>query len=81
MERLSGWPGGCLMMKAYEFYWDDEKEVSHLIGILPERRKNPKRVTKKYIMNWVRNILGDNGDFSHQLERENKKEGKRDEKA
>jgi len=50
------------MMKAYEFYWDDEKEVSHLVGILPERRKNPKRVTKKSIMNWGKNILGNNGD-------------------
>lgn len=51
------------MMKAYEFYWDDEKEVSHLVGILPERRKKLKRITKKSIMNWGRNILGDNEVF------------------
>ena len=48
-------------MKVYEFYWDDEKGVSHLMGILPERRNNPKRVTKKSIMNWVKTVLGDNG--------------------
>jgi hypothetical protein len=48
-------------MKVYEFYWDDEKGVSHLIGTLPERRKNPKRVTKNSVMNWVKNFLGDNG--------------------
>jgi len=48
-------------MKVYEFYRNDEKGVTHLIGILPGRRNNPKRVTKKPIMNWVKNVLGDNG--------------------
>lgn len=47
------------MMKAYEFYWNDGKKVSHLIGILPERRKNLRRITKKSIMNWGRKISGD----------------------
>jgi hypothetical protein len=53
------------MMKAYEFYWNDEKEVGHLIGILPERRKDPKRVTRKSIMNWMKNILGNNGEIKN----------------
>ena len=48
-------------MKAYEFYWDDEKGLTNLIWIFPERRKNSKRVTKKSIINWAKNNLGGNG--------------------
>lgn len=46
-------------MIAYEFYWDDENGGEHLIGILPERRKNPERITEESIMNWAREIVGD----------------------
>lgn len=51
-------------MVAYEFYWRDEKEEVHLIWILPERRKNPERITQESIMNWGRKILGDTVDLS-----------------
>ena len=44
-------------MVAYEFYLHSEEE-DKLIGILPERRKDPKRITPESIMNWGR-ILGD----------------------
>ena len=44
-------------MVAYEFYLRDE-EGDKLIGILPERRKDPRRITPESIMNWGR-ILGD----------------------
>jgi len=44
-------------MVAYEFYLRNEKG-DRLIGILPERRKDPKRITPESIMNWGR-ILGD----------------------
>ncbi len=44
---------------AYEFYWNDQEGVSHLIGILPERRKKPERITKESIMNWGKKLLGD----------------------
>jgi hypothetical protein len=37
-------------MDAYEFYWRDSQGEDHLIGILPERRKDPKRITKRSIM-------------------------------
>ena len=47
-------------MAVYEFYWNDEAGKEHFIGILPERRKNPERITKDSILNWARNILGDN---------------------
>jgi len=45
-------------MEAYEFYWRDIYGKDHLIGILPERRKDPKRITNKSIMNWGRKIVG-----------------------
>jgi len=38
-------------MEAYEFYWRDDKGKEHFIGILPERRKNPKRITKESVLN------------------------------
>jgi len=49
-------------MIAYEFYWRDEIGTEHLVGILPERRKNPRRVTKESILNWVWMVIGDNLD-------------------
>jgi len=32
-------------MTAYEFYWLDPVKGYQLIGTLPERRKNPSRIT------------------------------------
>jgi hypothetical protein len=46
-------------MTAYEFYWDDETGGAHLIGILPERRKNLERITQESIMNWGRMVISD----------------------
>ena len=47
------------IMTAYEFYWRDEEDRTHLIGILAERRKTPQRVSRESVMNWVRKVLGD----------------------
>jgi hypothetical protein len=47
-------------MVAYEFYWRDEKDKVHLIGILPERRKNVERISQESILNWVRQAIGNN---------------------
>lgn len=47
-------------MIAYEFYWRDAIKGYELIGILPERRKDPRRITQDSIMNWGRKILGEN---------------------
>jgi len=52
-------------MIAYEFYWRDEVGKEHLVGILPERRKNPVRITKESILNWVSMVIGDNLDGNH----------------
>jgi len=49
-------------MRAYEFYLH-EKGEDHLIGILPERRKNQERITKETILNWGKMILGNNEHF------------------
>lgn len=45
-------------MIAYEFYLNDKAEGHKLIGILPERRKDPERISKESIMNWVTKVLG-----------------------
>jgi hypothetical protein len=49
-------------MLSYQFYCLDEKGKNHLIGILPERRFNPGRVTDRSIINWAREIIGNGCD-------------------
>ncbi len=51
-----------LIMVAYELRWRDKTGEEHLLGILPERRKDPKRITEESVLNWGRKILGDNPD-------------------
>jgi hypothetical protein len=43
-------------MVAYAFYRPDEKGENHLIGILPERRQSPERITKESVSNWARQV-------------------------
>ncbi len=45
-------------MRAYEFYSRDDDDQIHSVGILPERRKNPGRITEESVINWGRQILG-----------------------
>ena len=47
-------------MIAYEFYSVDKRGEPHFFAILPERRKNPERITEKSIMKWGRMLLGEN---------------------
>ena len=49
-------------MVAYELYLYDELKGYELIGILPERRKDPKRITKESVLKWGRMLLGDSAD-------------------
>ena len=49
-------------MVAYQLFSYDKKNGSNFIGILPERRRDPKRITKESILNWGRMILGSNAD-------------------
>jgi len=49
---------GFIYMVAYELFSYDGKNGYEFIGILPERRKDPKRITKESVLNWGRMVLG-----------------------
>jgi hypothetical protein len=46
-------------MIAYEFSWIDDAGEAHLIGTMPERRRDPERITPESIMKYGRTFLGD----------------------
>ncbi len=50
--------GNNINMIVYEFYWEDEKGGEHLLGILPERRKKPERITEESVLKWGEMIKG-----------------------
>lgn len=43
---------------AYEFYFRDPLKGYKFVGILPERRKDPKRINKDSIRKWGKKIIG-----------------------
>jgi hypothetical protein len=45
-------------MIAYEFYLRDTVKGNELVGILPERRKDPARITQKSVLHWAETVLG-----------------------
>ncbi len=49
-------------MEAYEVYLRDENGEANLIGILPERRRNPERITQQSITNWGRKVIDDDAE-------------------
>jgi hypothetical protein len=49
-------------MVAYEFYWRDKAGKEHFIGILPERRKKPERITEASVLNWGWKVTGDHSE-------------------
>jgi len=51
-----------IFVVAYRVFSYDEKNGYEFIGVLPERRKDPKRITKESVLNWGRMILGNNTD-------------------
>lgn len=52
-------------MVAYELYWLDPKDGYQIIGVLPERRKNPMRITKESVLNWGMMLLGNEADIKN----------------
>ena len=48
-------------MVVYQFYCSDPVKEYDLLGILPERRKDPRRITDASIMNWGKMFLGNSG--------------------
>ena len=51
-------------MVAYEIYWHDPIKGYQLIGVLPERRKNPARITEGSIINWGGKFFGKSLDMN-----------------
>ena len=51
-------------MVAYEFYVYDQTGELDLIGVLPERRRDPLRITKAFIMKWGKMFACDNVDVN-----------------
>ena len=49
-------------MVAYELYLHEGTKGDQLIGILPERRKDPSRITKESVLKWGRMVLGDSAN-------------------
>ena len=47
-------------MVFYKFYLLDSIRGDILLGVLPERRKNPKRITHESIINWGRKYFSTN---------------------
>ena len=47
-----------LNMVTYEFYLKNGSDEPNLIGILPERRKNRRRITRGSIMRWGHLVAG-----------------------
>ncbi len=39
-------------MLVYKFYLHDPVKGDELIGVVPERRKNPSRITLESVLNW-----------------------------
>ncbi len=48
-------------MIVYKFYLSDPAKGAIFLGALPERRRNPKRITDESIINWGRIHFGKNG--------------------
>ena len=42
---------------AYEFFRSERNGKDRFLGFLPERRKDPKRITHASIMNWAKIIF------------------------
>jgi hypothetical protein len=49
-------------MLVYELYVFNKTKGYELIGALPERRIDPKRITKNSVMNWVKRLSSDDVD-------------------
>ena len=41
-------------MMTYEFYLRHPTKGYQLVGVLPERRKDPARITQESVVNWGR---------------------------
>ena len=49
-------------MILYELYWRDKTGKEYFIGTLPERRKDPQRITEESVLNWGKDFIGNGSD-------------------
>jgi len=56
-------------MIAYEIYRRVLSGDDRLLGILPERRRNPQRISKESVMRWARLLIND--DMTEEYFKEN----------
>ncbi len=47
-------------MVAYKFYLRNPIMGFEFIGVLPERRRDPERISDEFILNWGRKYFGKN---------------------
>lgn len=52
-------------MVVYKLYKHDQAEEPHLIGILPERRNDPERITEESVLNWGKEVAGESSDINN----------------
>ena len=45
-------------MVGYELYLYDSIKGYQLVGVLPERRRSPKRITEQSVLNWAEKYFG-----------------------
>ncbi len=45
-------------MLAYELYIFNKEKGYEIVGVLPERRKDPMRITEDSVTNWGKALLG-----------------------
>ena len=50
-------------MVVYELYVRDKEGKEHSIGILPEKRRDRKRITEESLINFSRTVLGDEAEI------------------
>ena len=51
-----------MKVSAYEFYFHDQRKGIQFAGIFPERRKDPKRVSKDSIKKLGKRLIGNDLD-------------------
>jgi hypothetical protein len=49
-------------MIVYELFLSNCIDGYDIIGILPERRRKPERITQESVLNWGKKILGSNAN-------------------
>ena len=52
-------------MEAYELYWIDPEGEYHLLGILPERRKDIIRITQESVIRLAATFFGEDLDVKN----------------